>query len=73
MKIFLSISVAYNQSIVSDFEAIYINVKNFTRMWKIYLIIINNPSISYEDRILLDTTKLSFFKESTLIETLTIN
>ena len=64
--------MAYNQSIVSDFEAIYINVKNFTRMWKIYLII-NNPSIAYEDRKLLDTTKLSFFKESTLIETLTIN
>ena len=63
----------YNQSIVSGLEAIYINVKNITRMWKIYLIIINNPSVAFEDRILLDTTKLSFFKESTLIDTLTIN
>ena len=53
---YLSISTTDNRSEVSGLENIYINVKNFTNIWKIYLVITNNQAIAFEDRILLDTT-----------------
>lgn len=56
---YLSISTTNNRSEVSGLETIYINVKNFTNIWKIYLVITNNQSIAFEDRILLDTTSSS--------------
>ena len=56
---YLSISTTNNRSEVSGLENIYINVKNFTNIWKIYLVITNNQSIAFEDRILLDTTSSS--------------
>ena len=56
---YLSISTANNRSEVSGLENIYISVKNFTNIWKIYLVITNNQSIAFEDRILLDTTSSS--------------
>lgn len=56
---YLSISTTNNRSEISGLENIYINVKNFTSIWKIYLVITNNQSIAFEDRILLDTTSSS--------------
>ncbi|MFL2989704.1 MAG: hypothetical protein ACJZ11_03205 [Candidatus Neomarinimicrobiota bacterium] len=56
---FLSISTTNNRSEVSGLENIYINVKNFTNIWKIYLVITNNQSIAFEDRILLNITSSS--------------
>jgi hypothetical protein len=44
---------------VSGHEHIYINVKNFSRIWKIYLSIINNSLISLEDRTLIDTISVN--------------
>ena len=56
---YLSISTANNRSEVSGLENVYINVKNFTNIWKIYLVITNNQSIAFEDRILLNITSSS--------------
>ena len=56
---YLSISTANNRSEVSGLENIYISVKNFTNIWKIYLVITNNQSIAFEDRILLNITSSS--------------
>ena len=44
---YLSISTTNNRSEVSGLETIYINVKNFTNIWKIYLVITNNQSIAF--------------------------
>ena len=41
---------------LSGIKDIYINIKNFPKIWKIYLSIINNPAVDNQDRILLDTT-----------------
>ena len=56
---YLNISTTDNRSEVSGLENIYINVKNFTNIWKIFLVITNNQAIAFEDRILLDTTSSS--------------
>ena len=53
---FVWISSFGNQKNLSGTKEIYINIKNFPRVWKIYLSIINNPSIDNQNRILLDTT-----------------
>ena len=53
---FIRISSAENQRNLSGVNDIYINIKNFTKVWKIYLSIINNPAVDNQDRILLDTT-----------------
>ena len=53
---FIRISSTENQRNLSGVNDIYINIKNFTRVWKIYLSIINNPAVDNQDRILLDTT-----------------
>tara|TARA_B100000886_G_scaffold216396_1_gene150130 strand:- start:1629 stop:2510 length:882 start_codon:yes stop_codon:yes gene_type:complete len=53
---FIRISSIENQRNLSGVNDIYINIKNFTRVWKIYLSIINNPAVSNQNRILLDTT-----------------
>ena len=53
---FIRISSIENQRNLSGFNDIYINIKNFTRVWKIYLSIINNPAVDNQNRILLDTT-----------------
>ena len=53
---FIRISSIDNQRNLSGVNDIYINIKNFTRVWKIYLSIINNPAFDNQNRILLDTT-----------------
>ena len=53
---FVWISSSENQRNLSGINDIYINIKNFTRVWKIYLSIINNPSVNNQNRILMDTT-----------------
>ena len=53
---FVWISSIENQRNLSGNKDIYINIKNFPKVWKIYLSIINNPAINNQNRILLDTT-----------------
>ena len=53
---FIWISSSENQKYISGINDIYINIKNFPRVWKLYLSIINNPAIDNQNRILLDTT-----------------
>ena len=53
---FVWISSIENQRNLSGNKDIYINIKNFPKVWKIYLSIINNPAIDNQNRILLDTT-----------------
>ena len=53
---FIWISSSENQRNLSGIKDIYINIKNFPKVWKIYLSIINNPAVDNQNRILLDTT-----------------
>ena len=53
---FIWISSSENQRSLSGIKDIYINIKNFPKVWKIYLSIINNPAVNNQNRILLDTT-----------------
>ena len=53
---FVWISSSENQKNLSGYKDIYINIKNFPKVWRIYLSIINNPAIDNQNRILLDTT-----------------
>ena len=53
---FVWISSIENQRNLSGINDIYINIKNFPKVWKIYLSIINNPAVDNQNRILLDTT-----------------
>ena len=53
---FIWISSNENQKYISGIKDIYINIKNFPKVWKIYLSIINNPDVDNQNRILLDTT-----------------
>ena len=53
---FVWISSIENQKNLSGIKDIYIHIKNFPKVWKIYLSIINNPVVDNENRILLDTT-----------------
>ena len=53
---FVWISSIENQRNLSGVKDIYINIKNFPKIWKIYLSIINNPAVDNQNRILLDTT-----------------
>ena len=53
---FIWISSIENQRNISGVKDIYINIKNFPKVWKIYLSIINNPTVDNQNRILLDTT-----------------
>ena len=53
---FIWISSIENQRNLSGIKDIYINIKNFPKIWKIYLSIINNPAVDNQNRILLDTT-----------------
>ena len=53
---FVWISSIENQRNLSGIKDIYINIKNFPKIWKIYLSIINNPAVDNQNRILLDTT-----------------
>ena len=53
---FVWISSSENQNNLSGYKDIYINIKNFPKVWKIYLSIINNPAVDNQNRILLDTT-----------------
>ena len=53
---FIWISSSENQRSLSGIKDIYINIKNFPKVWKIYLSIINNPAVDNQNRILLDTT-----------------
>ena len=53
---FIWISSIENQRNFSGINDIYINIKNFPKVWKIYLSIINNPAVDIQNRILLDTT-----------------
>tara|TARA_X000000950_G_scaffold235345_1_gene285744 strand:- start:97 stop:981 length:885 start_codon:yes stop_codon:yes gene_type:complete len=53
---FVWISSIENQRDLSRVKEIYINIKNFPKVWKIYLSIINNPAVDNQNRILLDTT-----------------
>ena len=53
---FIWISSIENQRNLSGIKNIYIKIKNFPKVWKIYLSIINNPAINNQNRILLDTT-----------------
>ena len=53
---FIWISSIENQRNLSGIKDIYINIKNFPKVWKIYLSIINNPTVDTQNRILLDTT-----------------
>ena len=53
---FVWISSSENQKNLSGYKDIYINIKNFPKVWKIYLSIINNPAVDNQNRILLDTT-----------------
>ena len=53
---FIWISSIENQRNLSGIKNIYINIKNFPKVWKIYLSIINKPAINNQNRILMDTT-----------------
>ena len=53
---FVWISSSENQKNLSGYKDIYINIKNFPKVWRIYLSIINNPAVDNQNRILLDTT-----------------
>ena len=53
---FVWISSIKNQKNLSGYKDIYINIKNFPKVWRIYLSIINNPAVDNQNRILLDTT-----------------
>ena len=53
---FVWISSIENQRNLSGVKDIYINIKNFPKIWKIYLSIINNPAVDNQNKILLDTT-----------------
>ena len=53
---FVWVSSIGNQRNLSGINDIYIYVKNFPKVWKIYLSIINKPAIDNQNRILLDTT-----------------
>ena len=53
---FVWISSIENQRSLSGINDIYINIKNFSKVWKIYLSIINNPTVDNQNRVLLDTT-----------------
>jgi len=53
---FVWISSSENQRNLSGVKDIYINIKNFPEIWKIYLSIINDPAVDNQNRILLDTT-----------------
>ena len=53
---FIWISSSENQRNLSGIKDIYINIKNFPKIWKVYLSIINNPAVDNQNRILLDTT-----------------
>ena len=53
---FVWISSIENQRNLSGNKDIYINIKNFPKVWKIYLSIINNPAVNDQNRILMDTT-----------------
>mgnify|MGYP001436221402 CR=1 FL=1 len=53
---FVWISSSENQNNLSGYKDIYINIKNFPKVWRIYLSIINNPAVDNQNRILLDTT-----------------
>jgi hypothetical protein len=53
---FVWISSSENQKNLSGYKDIYINIKNFPKVWRIYLSIINNPAVNNQNRILLDTT-----------------
>ena len=54
----ITISSDSDNNEISGIENIYINIENFPRVWKIYLAIINNSSISIENGILIDTTSM---------------
>ena len=51
---FVWISSSKNQKNLSGYKDIYINIKNFPKVWRIYLSIINNPAVNNQNRILLD-------------------
>ena len=53
---FVWISSNENQKYISGINDMYINIKNFPKVWKIYLSIINNSTVDNQNRILLDTT-----------------
>jgi len=53
---FVLISSIENQKNLSGIKDIYISTKNFPKVWKVYLSIINNPAINNQNKILLDTT-----------------
>ena len=42
---FVWISSIKNQKNLSGYEDLYINIKNFSKVWRIYLSIINNPAV----------------------------
>tara|TARA_X000001036_G_C20637736_1_gene789831 strand:- start:44 stop:952 length:909 start_codon:yes stop_codon:yes gene_type:complete len=54
----ITISSDSDNNEISGLENIYINIKNFPSVWKVYVAIINNSSISIENRILIDTTSM---------------
>ena len=53
---FVWISSNESQKKISGYKEIFINIKNFPKVWKIYLSIINNPAVDNQNKILLDTT-----------------
>ena len=53
---FVWISSNESQKNLSGYKDIYLNIKNFPKVWKIYLSIINNPAVDNQNKILLDTT-----------------
>ena len=53
---FVWISSIENRKNLSGIKDIYISTKNFSKVWKIYLSIINNGFLNNQNRILLDTT-----------------
>ena len=53
---FVWISSSENQKNLSGYKDMYINIKNFPKVWRIYLSIINNPAVDNQNRIILDTT-----------------
>ena len=53
---FVWISSNESQKKISGYKEIFINIKNFPKVWKIYLSIINEPAADNQNKILLDTT-----------------
>ena len=53
---FVWISSNESQKKISGYKEIFINIKNFPKVWKIYLSIINNPAVDNQNKILSDTT-----------------